>query len=323
MTAPASPRIVFLDRSTLSPETVLRSPGFAHRWVSHERSRPEDVAERIADADIVVTNKTPVREAAIAGAPRLKLIAVAATGTDCVDVAAAKARGITVSNIRNYAVSTVPEHTFALMLAVRRSILAYHASLARGRWQEAAQFCYFDYPIRDLAGSTLGIIGDGTLGRSVARIADAFGMTVLFAAHRGRERMGSLYTPFDEVLSRSDVVTLHAPLTPSTRGLIGDKEFRQMARRPILINTARGGLVDEAALVQALDRGDIAGAGFDVASQEPPPPDHPLMRLAGRPNVVLTPHVAWASREAIQSLADQLIEVIEAFWKGSPRNVVG
>src|SRR5689334_23116454 len=134
MTDAAPPRIVFLDRSTLSPETVLRSPSFAHSWVSHERSRPEDVAERIAEADIVITNKTPVREVAMAAAPRLRLIAVAATGTDCVDVAAAKARGITVSNIRNYAVSTVPEHTFALMLAVRRSILAYHASLARGRW---------------------------------------------------------------------------------------------------------------------------------------------------------------------------------------------
>jgi glycerate dehydrogenase len=323
MTAAASPRIVFLDRATLPPETVLRSPGFAHAWVSHERSRPEEVAERIADADIVITNKAPVREAALAGAARLTLIAVAATGTDCVDVAAAKARGITVTNIRDYAVSTVPEHTFALMLAVRRSILAYHASLARGRWQEAAQFCYFDYPIHDLAGSTLGIVGDGTLGRAVARIAEAFGMTVLFAAHRGREGMGSLYTPFAEVLGRSDVITLHAPLTPKTRGLIGAEEFRQMARRPILINTARGGLVDEAALVEALDRGDIAGAGFDVASQEPPPPDHPLMRLAGRPNVVLTPHVAWSSREAIQSLADQLIATIEAFVAGAPRNVVG
>jgi glycerate dehydrogenase len=319
----ARPRIVFLDRATLSPETVLRSPGFAHEWVSHERSRPEEVAARIAQADIVVTNKAPVREAAMAGAPRLKLVAVAATGTDCVDVAAAKARGIVVSNIRDYAVATVPEHTFALMLAVRRSILPYHASLAQGRWQEAAQFCYFDYPIRDLAGSTLGIIGDGALGRSVARIAEAFGMTVLFAAHKGREGMGSLYTPFEEVLRRSDVISLHAPLTPRTRGLIGEPEFRQMARRPILINTARGGLVDEAALAGALDRGDIAGAGFDVASQEPPAPDHPLMRLAGRPNVVLTPHVAWASREAIQTLADQLIANIEAFWSGAPRNVVG
>jgi glycerate dehydrogenase len=321
--AARKPRIVFLDRATLSPETVLRSPDFPHDWVSHERTRPDEVAGRIADADIVITNKAPVREAAMAGAPRLRLVAVAATGTDCVDVAAAKARGITVSNIRNYAVATVPEHTFALMLAVRRSILAYHASLAAGRWQEAAQFCYFDYPIRDLAGSTLGIVGGGTLGRSVARIAEAFGMTVLFAGHKGREGMGSLYTPFDEVLARSDVITLHAPLNAATRGMIGEAEFRRMARRPILVNTARGGLVDEAALVEALDRGDIAGAGFDVASTEPPPADHPLMRLAGRPNVVLTPHVAWASREAIQSLADQLVAVIEAFWTGNPRNVVG
>jgi glycerate dehydrogenase len=317
------PRIVFLDRDTLSPETRLRRPSFDHEWVTYDRTAPEDVAARIADADIVVTNKAPVRAASIAGAPQLRLVAVAATGTDVVDVSACNARGIVVSNIRNYAISTVPEHTFALILALRRSILAYHQSIGRGRWREAAQFCYFDYPIRDLAGSTLGIIGDGVLGRAVADIARGFGMRILFSDYKGTTGMGPLYTPFEEVLRTSDVITLHSPLLPSTRNMIAAPEFALMERRPLLINTARGGLVDEAALVGALEAGQIGGAGFDVVTTEPPPADHPFMRLMGRPDFILTPHVAWASREAIQGLADQLVDNVEAFWAGSPRNVVG
>ena len=196
-----------------------------------------------------------------------------------VDLEACAAAGVTVTNIRDYAVHTVPEHTFALILALRRSILAYRDSVARGRWQEAGQFCYFDYPVRDLAGSTLGVIGDGSIGQSVAELGKAFGMRTLFSAYKGTTGMGPLYTPFEELLRISDVITLHAPLMPSTRGMIGRAEFALMERRPLLINTARGGLVDEAALEEALTGGQIAGAGFDVATREPPPADHPLMRL--------------------------------------------
>ena len=315
-------RVVFLDRDTLSPETTLRELGFRHELEVFDRTTAEQVAGRIADADIVITNKAPVREAALAGAKRLRLVAVAATGTDMVDVKACAARGITVSNIRNYAVNTVPEHTFALLLALRRSILPYRQSVARGRWREAAQFCYFDYPIRDLAGSTLGVIGDGVLGKSVAKLGEAFGMKVLFSDYKGTTGMGPLYTPFQEVLRVSDVITLHTPLMPSTRNLIGPAEFAMMEKRPLLINTARGGLVDEAALVVALRSGQIAGAGFDVVTTEPPPDDHPLVELLELPNFILTPHVAWASQEAIQGLADQLIDNVEAFWAGAPRNVV-
>ena len=315
-------RVVFLDRDTISPETVLRTLSFPHELEVFDRTTAEQVAGRIADADIVITNKAPVREAALDGAKRLKLIAVAATGTDVVDVKAANARGVTVSNIRNYAVNTVPEHTFALLLALRRSIVPYRESVARGRWREAAQFCYFDYPIRDLAGSTLGVIGDGVLGKSVAKLGEAFGMKVLFSDYKGTTGMGPLYTPFWDVLRLSDVITLHTPLMPSTRNLIGAAEFAAMERKPLLINTARGGLVDEAALVVALRTGQIAGAGFDVVSTEPPPDDHPLVELLELPNFILTPHVAWASQEAIQGLADQLIDNVEAFWAGAPRNVV-
>lgn len=316
-------RVVFLDRDTLSPETVLRPLGFPHELVVFDRTAPEQVAERIADADIVITNKAPVRADALAGAPRLRLVAVSATGTDVVDVAACAARGVIVSNIRNYAAHTVPEHTFALILALRRSILAYRDSVRRGRWQEAAQFCFFDHPIRDLAGSTLGIVGDGVLGKSVAKLGEAFGMRVLFSDYKGTTGMGPLYTPFEQVLRTSDVITLHTPLLPSTRNLIGAAEFAAMERRPLLINTARGGLVDEEALHAALTGGQIAGAGFDVVTVEPPPPGHPLLRLLELPNFILTPHVAWASQEAVQGLADQLVDNVEAFWAGSPRNVVG
>jgi glycerate dehydrogenase len=314
---------VFLDRGTLPPTTTLRTPDFPHELVSYDRTEAGEVADRIRDADIVITNKAKVTGAALAGAPSLKLIAVAATGTDVVDVAAAKERGVVTSNIRNYAGHTVPEHTFALLLALRRSILQYRQSVKDGRWIEAKQFCYFDFPIRDLANSTLGVIGDGVLGKAVAEIGKAFGMKVLFSDYKGTTGMGPLYTPFEEVLRRSDVITLHTPLLPSTRNLIADAEFALMQRHPLLINTARGGLVDEAALVRAIESGQIAGAGFDVVTTEPPPAGHPLMQLLAYPNFILTPHVAWASEEATQGLADQLIDNVEAFVRGEPRNIVG
>jgi glycerate dehydrogenase len=315
-------RIVVLDRDTLPEDITLRAFSFPHELVAFGRTKPEEVAERISDADIVITNKVPVRREAIGGSRNLRLVAIAATGTDVVDVAACAERRIGVTNIRNYAVNTVPEHTFALILALRRSLVAYHDSVRAGRWQETGQFCYFDYPIRDLAGSTLGIIGDGVLGRAVADLGRAFGMKVLFSDYKGTTGMGPLYTPFEQVLRESDVITLHSPLMPSTRNMISTDEFAMMARRPLLINTARGGLVDEIALERALREGQISGAGFDVVTAEPPPPDHPLMRLLDLPNFILTPHVAWASHEAVQGLADQLVDNIEAFERGQPTNMV-
>ncbi|WP_108659178.1 D-2-hydroxyacid dehydrogenase [Acuticoccus kandeliae] len=315
-------KIVFLDRETISPETVMRAPNFPHELTTHLSTAPDLAAERIRDADIVINNKVKLDRAAIEGAKHLKLIAIAATGYDAIDLAACKDNGVTVVNIRNYAKNTVPEHTFALLLALRRSIVPYRQSVMDGRWEEAAQFCYFDYPIADLSGATLGIIGDGALGKSVAKLGEAFGMKVLFSTYKGVEGMGPLYTPFDDVMRLSDVITLHCPLMPSTRNLISHREFALMARKPLLINTARGGLVDEEALADALDKGLISGAGFDVVTTEPPGAGHVMRRIADRPNVILTPHVAWASREAIQGLTDQLIDLVDAFWAGTPRNVV-
>lgn len=315
-------RIVFLDRDTLGPAAVLRPPAFPHVLEMHARTRPDEVASRIGDADMVITNKVRIDAASIAAAKRLRLIAVAATGYDIIDVAACQTHHIAVTNIRGYAGITVPEHVFALVLALRRSVLAYRDAVARGRWQQAAQFCFFDFPIRDLAGATLGVVGRGALGQATARIGAAFGMQVQFAGRKGEAGAREGRVPFATFLATSDVITLHCPLTPQTRGLIGAAEFALMARRPLLINVARGGLVDEQALTYALDAGQIAGAGFDVATPEPPPADSLLMALLDRPNFILTPHVAWASRDAVQALADQLIDVIDAFYAGASRNRV-
>ena len=313
--------IVFLDRETFPPQTQLRPPDFRHRMIAHQRSAPDEVADRIADADIVISNKVPIRAAAIAGARRLRFIAVAATGTDMIDLGACAERGIVVSNVRDYAGTTVPEHTFALIFALRRSLVAYHDSVRQGRWQAATQFCFLDHPIEDLAGSTIGIVGWGSLGRAVGSLARALGMKVLVAGRKGAPAKSDR-TPFEAVLRQSDVISLHVPLTPETAGLIGAPEFALMDRRPLLVNTARGGLVDEVALDAALAEGQISGAGFDVASVEPPGGDHPLMGLSKYPNFILTPHVAWASRGGIQALADQTIDNIEAFHSGAPRNLV-
>ena len=315
-------QIVFLDRETISPKTALRSVSFDHELTVYGRTSRDQVVERIKDADIVITNKVPLRQEAIEQAGHLKMVAVAATGTDNVDLAACARKGIVVSNIRGYAINTVPEHVFALIFALRRSIVAYRESVKAGRWYDAQQFCYFDYPIKDLAGSTLGVIGKGTLGQAVARIGQALGMRVLFAARKGASDQESGYTAFDEFLAESDIITLHCPLNDHTRDLIGAREFGLMRRKPILINTARGGLVNEPALVDAMRQGRIGGAGFDVTTPEPPDNQNALIQLLDMPNFILTPHVAWASEQAIQALADQLIDNIEAYQQGAPRNVV-
>jgi glycerate dehydrogenase len=315
-------RIVFLDRATIGPSVELRRPGFAHEWTEHEASAADEVTERLKGATIAITNKAPIRKAALARLPDLRMIAIAATGYDVVDVAACRERGIVVANVRGYAVASVPEHTFALILALRRSLIGYRADVIAGEWQKAGQFCFFSHPIFDLAGATLGIIGEGSIGQAVARLGQAFGMRTLFAAHKGVEGLGPLYTPFDEVLETSDVITLHAPLMPSTRNVLAMPEFRKMKRRPLLINASRGGLVHEADLVRALDEDLISGIGFDCLTSEPPAADHPFWPILERPNVIVTPHVAWASQQAMQGLWHQVIANIESFHRGAPTNIV-
>jgi glycerate dehydrogenase len=314
-----TPHIVFLDRASLLAN--MRAPSCAHTWQDFEQTTPEQVIPRIRDASVVVTNKVKLSAEVLAQVPGVKMIAVAATGTDNVDLAYCREHGIVVSNIRNYAVHTVPEHVFMLMLALRRNLLAWRQDLQQGQWQEAEQFCLFTQPINDLHGSTLGIVGGGVLGQAVAQLALAFGMRVLLAEHKGATSVRTGYTAFDSVLRDSDVITLHAPLSDATRNLIAEREFNLMKRSALLINTARGGLVDETALEAALKTGRIAGAGFDVLTAEPPRAGNRLLDL-NLPNFILTPHVAWSSREAMQILADQLVENIEAFLRGEPRHCV-
>jgi len=312
-------RVVFLERNSV--KATLRPLKFAHSYTEYESTTPDQVVERLAGATIALINKTQLREPTLAQLPELKMIAVAATGYDCVDVAACRARGIAVANIRNYAVHTVPEHVFALILALRRNLIAYRQDVENGVWQTAPNFCFFPHSIGDLFGSTIGIIGEGALGQGTAKIARGFGMRVLFADHAPPKAEGVEFTPLDQVLAESDVISIHSPLTPATRDLIGLPQLRAMKRSAILINTARGGLVNEAALVQALDEGLIAGAGFDVLTTEPPRDGHPLLDLR-RPNFILTPHVAWASNEAMQFLADQLIDNVERWAAGNPQHLV-
>lgn len=314
--------IVFLDRETLSPDVSLRTPSFSHRWVDYPSTSVGDVVAHAAEADIIVSNKVPLRRDVLDQLPRLRMIAVAATGYDMVDVAHCRARGIVVSNIRGYASSSVPEHTFALILALKRSLPAYRDAIRQHRWEASPQFCFLDYPISDLAGCRLGIVGKGTLGEAVAAIGRAFGMTPVFAGRKGKADVAPPYTAWEEVLATSDIISLHCPMTPETRGMIAMPEFRAMQRRPLLINTGRGGLVNEADLVEALEQGLICGAGFDVSEREPPAADSPLMRLVDRPDCIITPHVAWASHQAQARLTEQLIGNIEAFVAGAPVNVV-
>lgn len=315
-------RIVFLESESLVAE--LRRPGFAHDWIAYPNTAPGQVTERLAGATIAIINKAPLPAATVNALPRLKMVAVAATGTNVVDLDACRARGIVVANVRGYAEQTLPEHVMALLLALSRNLLAWRETLQAGRWQQSDQFCLFTHPIRDLHGATLGLIGSGSLGNGVARLAEAFGMRVLRAERKEAKTLRPGYTAFSSVLAEADAISLHCPLTATTRGLIGVAELQAMKPSAVLINTARGGIVDEAALIQALQQGWIAGAGFDVLSVEPPPEGHPMLapELLALPNFLLTPHVAWASRPAMQTLADQLIDNIEAFVAGAPKNRV-
>ncbi len=314
--------IVFLDRGTIAPFVDLRRPDFDHQWTEYDATTPDQVVERLAGATIAINNKVTISGDMIAQLPDLKMIAIAATGYDCIDMAACRERGIVVSNIRGYAVNTVPEHTFALMLALRRQIIGYRADVQAGEWMKAGQFCFFNHQIKDLAGSRLGILGEGSIGQSVAAIGRAFGMEPVFAAHKGVSGLGPLYTPWDEVIETSDVITMHSPLMPATRGMIALPELKAMKDTAILLNTARGGLAVEEDVVTAIEQGMIAGAGFDVVTVEPIPKDHPFMRIIDRPNFILTPHTAWASTEAMQTLSDQMVDNMANFVAGNPSNVV-
>ena len=315
-------RIVCLDRESI--KATLRRPAFPHEWVEYPNSTAVEALTRLQGAEIAITNKVPLSAETLAALPQLKKVAISATGTNGVDLAYCKARGIVVSNIQGYANTTVPEHVLSMMLALSRNLFAWRHTVAAGAWQASPQFCLFDHPIRDLHGACLGLIGVGSLGQGVAKLAEAFGMTVWHAERKGATTCRPGFVPFDTVLTQADILSLHCPLTPETRDLIGETELQAMKSSALLINTARGGIVNEPALAMALRQGWIAGAATDVLSTEPPPADHPLLApdLLAMPNFLVTPHVAWSSAPAMQALADQLIDNIEAYMAGHPQHQV-
>ena len=318
-------RGVFLDRDSLDCGDLDFGDleGILPDLTYYPATAPEQVAARIADAEIVISNKVVLDAAALQHARRLRLICVAATGVNNVDLEAAAKAGITVCNCRGYGVASVVQHVFALLLALYTHLPDYRQAVRAGRWQHARQFCLLDYPVRELADKTLGIVGYGQLGQGVARVAEAFGMRVLLAQRPGTvepEEAGRIPLPI--LLPQVDVLSLHCPLTPDTRGLIGPWELALMKRDAVLINTARGGLVDEAMLADALRKGALGGAGVDVLSLEPPVDGNPLL-AADIPNLIVTPHSAWGSREARQRLVGQLAQNIQGFFGGEPVRVVG
>lgn len=309
-------KIVFLDSTAVPPHLPIPRPDFAHEWIEYEYTTPEQTVERMKDADIAVTSKVIFSREVMQQLPKLKLIAVTATGTNNIDLIAAKDLGIAVKNVTGYSSVTVPEHVIGFIFAFKHSLMGWHKDQLEGRWGQSKQFCYFDYPITDVRNSTLGIIGKGCIGSEVGRLATALGMKVLYAEHRHATACREGYTPFEEVLKQADVVTLHCPLTETTTNLINQETLSLFKPGAFLINTGRGPLVDETALLEALQSGRLGGAALDVLVKEPPVADHPLIVAAKTmPNLIITPHIAWASDSAVSTLVNKVRSNIEEFVK--------
>lgn len=315
-------RIVMLDRASLDREDLAFSQlaALASDWHSYPQTTPEQRLAHCEGAEVVISNKVVLDQPLLAQLPALRLICVAATGVNNIDLEAADALGIKVANARDYAANAVAQHTFALLLGLTNQCARYQQAIAQGTWSASEYFCLLDYPMMELSGKTLGIIGYGNLGQAVAKLAQAFGMSLLIAARDAEDtRPGRV--PLAQLLAESDVVSLHCPLTAENQYMLGTAEFAQMKPSALLINTARGGLVDEAALISALTQGEIAGAALDVVSQEPPPAHLPIINTS-LPNLLLTPHNAWGSRECRQRLLNEVVANIVAYQSGQARNYI-
>jgi glycerate dehydrogenase len=313
-------KIVVIDGGTLNPGDLswqaLESCG---AYEVYSNSTPEEIITRCRDAQAVLTNKAPISRAMLASLPELRYIGVTATGFNVVDVQAAAERGIVVTNVPTYGTASVAQMALALLLELTQRVGHHSQTVHEGRWSKAPGFSYWDYPLIELAGLTMGIVGCGRIGQATARLAAAFGMHVI--GYRGLTADKALITPvgLEELFSRSDVVSLHCPLTPETAGLVDAARLSQMKPTAFLINTSRGALVNEQALADALNHGRIAGAGLDVLSVEPPPPDNPLLTAR---NCIITPHNAWATQAARRRLLQTAIENLQVFAAGGMQNVV-
>ena len=316
-------RGVFLDLETYKPDE--RHPALLkdtlEDWEFYDATPPELVVERISGADVIVLNKIDITREILESAKGLKLVVAGATGVDNIDVSAARALGIPVCNVRGYSTESVAQQAFSLILALSNNLILYHNLVQSGGWEKASGFNLLEYPLSELAGKTLGIVGYGDIAKAVERIGRAFGMEVLIADRKGASELREGRVSFEQVLENADVLSIHCPLSVHTRGLIGAAELAAMKGSAILINVSRGGIVDEQALVDALRSGEIAGAGLDVLSQEPPKDGNPLLG-ATLPNLIITPHCAWASVEARLRMFEQIAAIIEAFKGGAPMNLV-
>jgi glycerate dehydrogenase len=313
-------KIIFLDSDTL-PHPIER-PSWATQWVNYPTTEQTTsaVVKALQDAEICITNKIRITPAILQACKNLRLICVAATGYDCIDMQACRERGVTVVNVPGYSSSSVAECVIANIFALRRNLLRY-THIGRERWHQSSHFCVHDRPILDIKDCTLGIFGYGAIGSRVATLASALGMNVLLAEHRGRSDIRSGYTRFEEVIARSDVLTLHCPLTPATTGMIGQAEVAHMKPGCVVINTSRGALINETALIDGLNSGHLAGAALDVLAVEPPLGTEAIF-LCKHPNLLITPHIAWASQDGQAALAKGIEHNLNAFMAGQPVNVV-
>lgn len=315
-------RGIFLDFATLSPRDLdlERLNSSLGDWTFFDSTSLAEIEERVADAEVVVTNKVPIDEYTLQKTPGLKLIVVAATGYEHIDLDACKRQNIRVCNVSDYSTSSVVQHTFSLILALETGLIKYHQRVIRGAWQNSLHFCLTDFPISEVFDKTLGIIGYGTIGRNIAQVAKAFGMNVQVAA-RSSNPSTDQQVDLDTLLKTSDIVSLHCPKTKETEHLIGDRELSLMPKHALLINTARGGIVDETALATHLKERSIRGAGLDVLAKEPPTEDSPLF-VEPLPNLIITPHVAWASKSSRQRLVDRIADHIQNFSTNDPASFI-
>lgn len=306
---------VFLDRGTFSENIDLSAPAGITDYITHHDTPQNDdeIIKRCQNADIIIANKVKITRAAIERLPNLKLIQLTATGINNVDADACRERGITLFNVAGYAVKSVPEHTFMLMLAAMRGGVYYHQKVADGSWENDGKFCLLDVPLIDLEDTTLGIIGVGTIGKRVTEIARAFGMTVLWAEHQGRAPRNSDYTAFDEVLERAHVISLHCPLNEQTRHLINKDTLAKMSQKPLIVNVARGSIVDSRAITDAINNEHVIGYATDVFEEEPAVKDDPLLSLSEHPRVIFSPHNAWGSKSAQVKLWEILSQQVADF----------
>jgi glycerate dehydrogenase len=315
-------RAIFLDRETVDNGDLNfeRLDACASRWHWFDHSPAHEISARVSDCGLLVTNKCPIDRHIIASSKSLQLIVLCATGTDNIDLKAAAEHGVMVCNIRDYATSAVAQHTIGLILNLLTGQPWYRERVRQGEWSTARQFCLYDRPIREARGLTLGIIGHGVLGEAVSELARGLGMSVLLAERKDQSvRPGR--TTFDDVVRSADVISIHCPLNAQTQSLFDRRTMETMKSDALIINTSRGGIVNEIDLAQSLRDGVIGGAAIDALSVEPPPLDHPLL-AQDIPNLLVTPHNAWASRQARQAAVDQMAAVIDAFSAGRPINTV-